>query len=60
MKKFCKLILFTMVIFVLAGLNLQAQTSDKLTLHAFGAWAYGNTDGNNYLEGNENGKRYQC
>ncbi len=54
MKK-TKLLITLLFVTLLTMSTLNAQVSEKVTLHAFGSWAYGNTDGAHYLVGDENG-----
>lgn len=51
-KKLVVPILFTMFLGIT---NLNAQIADKISIHGFGGWGYGNTDGNNYLLGSKGG-----
>jgi hypothetical protein len=48
------LILALSVVFF-SVLAINAQISDKISIHGFGAWSYGNTDGSHYLTGDEDG-----
>jgi len=32
------------------------ESEERVQLHGFGSWAYGNTDGNDYLAGSENAR----
>jgi hypothetical protein len=49
--------LFVPIVLILffSVLAVNAQISEKITLHGFGAWGYGNTDGNHYMIGDEDG-----
>jgi len=40
----------------LGSATAQAQLTDKVSLHGFGTWGYGQTDGNDYLTGSEGGR----
>ena len=43
------------VLALMAGAALAQDTTPKVQLHGFGEWAYARTDGNEYLDGNEEG-----
>jgi hypothetical protein len=48
----------TLALFLVAGLTVEARAQDserRVDLHGLGGWAYGNTDGNEYLGGSEEG-----
>lgn len=44
-----------MLCFILVMIPSNAQLVEKLSIHGFGGWAYGKTDGNKYLVGNKDG-----
>jgi len=50
-----KLLLAILVIVMSSLFGLRAQNLEKISLHGFGAWGYGNTNGNHYLIGDEDG-----
>jgi hypothetical protein len=49
--------LMPLVVMILAVIYspVSAQDEDKVIIHGFGSWAYGSTDGNNYLFATEDG-----
>lgn len=50
-----KYMLLAMLCLILVALPSNAQIGEKLSIHGFGGWGYGKTDGNKYLIGNEEG-----
>jgi hypothetical protein len=46
---------FAVFVLLIGWLPLTAQISEKINIHGFGGWGYGNTDGAPYLYGDENG-----
>ena len=51
-----KCVLLAMLCFVLVALPTNAQIDEKLYIHGFGGWAYGQTNGNRYQIGNDAGE----
>ena len=50
-----KFLLLGMLFFILVTLPSNGQIGEKLSIHGFGGWGYGKTDGNKYLIGNSEG-----
>jgi len=44
-----------MLCFILVVIPSKGQIGEKLSIHGFGGWGYGKTDGNQYLIGNKDG-----
>lgn len=51
-----KFMLLAMLCFMLAAIPSNGQIGEKLYIHGFGGWAYGQTDGNRYQIGNDSGE----
>lgn len=47
--------LLGMLCFILIVIPSNGQIGEKLSIHGFGGWGYGKTDGNKYLIGNKDG-----
>ncbi len=55
--KFWLIVLLTIL---LGTANVSAQVSDQVSIHGFGGWGYGKTNGNHYLSGNDEGEYHHA